>query len=129
MITNFATKLADFCVLLEKELNEECERVHGSVLNEMGRKLGQPGYHMIGADVQGTRFARVWDRPGGSQCVKYFVEKDTGIIYGAKTYKAHNPIRKYGTLDTIHDWFWGTGYATNKDGQSTLVPKSHRVAK
>jgi hypothetical protein len=129
MITNFATKLADFCVLLERELNEECERVHGSVLNEMGRKLGQPGYHMIGTDTTGARFVRVWDKSGSGTSVKYFVEKDTGIIYGAKSWKVYNPIRKYGTLDTIHDWFWGGYYGTNKDGQSTLVPKSHRVAK
>lgn len=49
---------------------------------------------------------------GGSG--KYMVENATGIIFGIKGYGQVHRGYRYGTLDTIHDWFWGEYTGTKK---------------
>lgn len=36
-----------------------------------------------------------------------FMVGDAGIIFGIKGYGVPNLKKQYGTLDTIHDYFWG----------------------
>lgn len=38
---------------------------------------------------------------------KYMVTNDTGEIYGIKAYGVIHKGKRYGTLDTIHDYYWG----------------------
>jgi hypothetical protein len=38
---------------------------------------------------------------------KYMVENSTGNIYGIKGYGKVNKYHKYGTLDTIYNYYWG----------------------
>jgi hypothetical protein len=38
---------------------------------------------------------------------KYMVVNDTGEIFGIKAYGVIHRGHRYGTLDTINDWYWG----------------------
>lgn len=121
----FYTLLAGFTTLLEKEMNERIAIQH-PILQEMALKEGRRGYNEIGYD-EGKRFVKVWANNGGnSRYVRYFVEKDTGIIFGAEGWKKYNPKRQYGDLTTINDWAWGEYYGVSKKGIDTLVPASMR---
>jgi hypothetical protein len=42
---------------------------------------------------------------GGSG--KYMVENATGIIFGIKGYGQVHKGHRYGTLETVDEWFWG----------------------
>lgn len=119
---NFYTKLAVFMALVEQQRNVNSSES----LNALGQKEGRRGYHEIGFDEGGSRFVRVWDNTG-QKSVIFFVEKDSGIIFGAKSWKAYNPNREFGTLDTINEWDWKKyGDAISLTGKSSLVPKAAR---
>ena len=45
---------------------------------------------------------------------KYMVDIATGEIFGIKAYGVIHRGHRYGTLDTVHDWFWGEYTATRK---------------
>ena len=119
----FYTLLAAFTKLLETEQNARIEEQHPS-LNRMGIEAGRRGYNEIGYD-EGQRFVKVWS-DSGQKSVKYFVEKDTGIIFGADGWKKYNPKRAYGDLTTMSEWEWGEFYGKSKKGLDTLVPASMR---
>jgi hypothetical protein len=40
---------------------------------------------------------------------KYMIDNITGEIFGIKGYGVIHRGHRYGTLDTIHNWYWG-GY-------------------
>lgn len=82
-------------------------------------------YETIGFD-EGPKFFKVWGKSGSSRSVKLFVEKSTGNIFGAKSWKAYNPARQFGTLDTVAEWDWSGYYPASKTGLDTLVPKGTR---
>lgn len=121
-MTNFEQKLIAFMSLLEIERNS----VVGETLNNLGKQEGRRGYNQIGCDSSGHRFVRVYSDTG-QKAVCYFVEKATGIIFGAKGWKAYNPVHQYGTLDTTSEWNWSGYYAKSKTGKNSLVPKTERV--
>lgn len=129
--SEFYTKLDVFLRVLEDARNGRQDSTTVS-LNQYARENGRVGYHKIGYD-EGRRFVRVWDETGtnvekskNSTCVAYFVEKDTGVIFGSDGWKKYNPKRAYGTLDTLDEWDWSGYYAVGKYGQDTLVPKMAR---
>lgn len=119
----FYTLLEPFLKLLEKEQNE---RYAESFPDGHRRALeaGRRGYEHIGFD-EGDRFVKVWKESGGKS-VHSFVEKKTGIIFGAKGWKAFNPNNEFGTLHTINEWSWGEYYGKSKKGLKTLTPKHFR---
>lgn len=119
--STFYALLETFKTTLEKQMNEKA----GTVLNKIGTDHGRRGYNEIGHDDTGKRFVRVWTMDGGKS-VRYFVEKDTGIIFGAKGWKAYNPNHEYGTLETITEWDWSGYYAKSLTGKPSLVPKAER---
>lgn len=123
--SEFYALLDVFVQRLEKEMNEDIDkRFPGSNGREILR--GRRGYHEIGYD-DGNRFARIVNHANNGQTfVKYFVEKNTGIIFGAKSFKIYNPNHEYGTLTTLDEYDWGGYYAARKDGKPTLVPKALR---
>ena len=107
----FYALLDPFIKLLETERN--------------GIAAGMRRYEHIGYD-EGDRFVKVWRSdtlPISSRSVSYFVEKRTGIIFGAKGWKAFNPNNEYGTLHTINEWDWSDYYGVSKKGLKTLTPK------
>lgn len=119
----FYTLLEPFLKLLEKERNERTAQTF-PILHESAIRAGRRGYEHIGFD-EGDRFVKVW-KENGQTGVCYFVEKITGIIFGAKGWKAFNPNNEYGTLHTISDWSWGDYYGVSKKGLKTLTPKHLR---
>jgi hypothetical protein len=56
---------------------------------------------------------------GGSG--KYMIVNDTGEIYGIKAYGVIHIGHKYGTLDTIHNFYWGeyTGIRRERNEKNT----------
>lgn len=130
--SEFYAKLEVFIQQLEKEQNERIARVHPT-LDQMARENGRRGYVECGYDEGGKRFVRVWRQSETTpvtgdtgKSVAYFVEKDTGVIFGAKGWKAYNPNHEYGTLDTLDDHAWDDYYGKRKDGKPTMVPKAQR---
>jgi hypothetical protein len=54
--------------------------------------------------INGRKFDRIVIDEG----VEFFVDKQTSIIYGAKSPLQYNPRRSYGTLDTVEQFDWTT---------------------
>jgi hypothetical protein len=54
--------------------------------------------------INGRKFDRILIDEG----VEFFVDKQTSIIYGAKSPLQYNPRRSYGTLDTVMQFDWTT---------------------
>lgn len=47
---------------------------------------------------------------------KYMVVNETGQIFGIKAYGVIHRGHQYGTLETIHDWYWGEYTAIRRQG-------------
>lgn len=95
------TKLETFAELLEKQQKEFLIKNNmGCLTNLDNRKTSiRDGKKYVKVDV------------GGSG--KYMIEKETEAIYGIKAYGVIHKGHKYGTLDTINDWYWG-GYKARR---------------
>ncbi len=100
-----SNKLQDFAELLEKQRIEELVK----------RNLAcQPNRDNCKVKiVQGLKYTRVDVGSSGA----YMVVNDTGEIFGIKAYGVIHRGHKYGTLDTINDWYWGDYYAHKKEGK------------
>jgi hypothetical protein len=61
---------------------------------------------MAWAAKPGKKFVKVNIGTSG----RYMVDLNDGTIYGIKGYGTVHYGHVYGTLDTIHDWFWGEYY-------------------
>ncbi len=124
----FDEKLARFIAKCEADTLVTHLRNYSSLV-ERAQKEGRRAYEEFGHDPKGPRFVRVWRDNGTQRFVHSFVERDTGKIFGANGWKKYNPVRCYGTLDTIDEWFWG-GYYGEKIGgtdKDSLVPKEERT--
>jgi hypothetical protein len=64
----------------------------------------------------GKKYARVDVGRSG----KYMVDLATGEIFGIKAYGVIHKGHRYGTLDTLDDWFWGR-YSAEKKGTVTHI--------
>lgn len=60
----------------------------------------------------GKKFARVDIGSSG----RYMVDLETGEIYGVKAYGVVHKGHRFGTLDTMNEWFWG-------DYRAVLAPR------
>ena len=120
-------KIKNLCELIEHETHERLMATGFQILVDSSQKEGRRTYKEIGYSPDHKLFVRIYESCSrGSNSVKYFVEKETGIIYGADGWKKPNIKRAYGTLDTIHEWDWSNYYAESKLGLSTLVPADQR---
>lgn len=65
---------------------------------------------LLGAGNQSviTHICRKFDRVVVNGKTKYFVDKNTWDIHGAKSDNQFNPRRWYGTLETVDQFNWGT---------------------
>lgn len=66
----------------------------------------------IATPTSGPKYTRI--RVGMS--IRYFIEKSTGKIYAANSYKAPNFNRSFGTLETQDEFNWGNYEAFAKSG-------------
>lgn len=65
--------------------------------------------HLIALHATGRRYDRVQVQVVGARAepvTKYFVDKETGEIYGAKSAQAPNLKWYFGTIYTAHKWDW-----------------------
>lgn len=106
-MNTLAHKVAAFAALVEQHQNERAiEQHYGSDLTDDQRK------ERFGLKVKikpGNKYTKVNIGTGG----RYMVENATGHIFGIKGYGVIHRGHYYGTLDTIHDWFWGNYYPDN----------------
>jgi hypothetical protein len=65
--------------------------------------------------VPGKRYTKIDVGPTNNWSGRYMVESDTGRIFGIKGYGVIHRGHYYGTLDTIHDFFWGAYTAVPVD--------------
>lgn len=97
MIDNFETKLKSFAEVLEKHT---IARLHRDDLAcQCNLDNAKTTTHT------GKKYARVDIGSSG----RYMVVIDTGEIFGIKAYGVIHKGHRYGTLDTVSEWFWG-GY-------------------
>lgn len=64
-------------------------------------ELLKAGYKNVQV-VKGRRFDRIFT----DDAVRYFVDRNSWIIYGAKSPTQYNPRWEYGTLTTIDQFDW-----------------------
>lgn len=65
----------------EQEIEEFCERV--KLLKD---NANPTNHHVVGFD-KGSKYYRIWSEQGSSKSVYCFVEKETGDIYKAASWK------------------------------------------
>ena len=92
------TKLQEFAELLEKQQIEDL--VKHNLACQPNR------YNCKTKIIPGRKYTRVNVGTSG----KYMIVNDTGEIYGIKAYGVIHRGHKYGTLDTINEWYWGEYY-------------------
>ena len=94
-------KLREFASLLEKQ---QIAKLH---LDGLACEANIKGAKV--RIIPGRKYTRVDVETSG----KYMVVNDTGEIYGIKAYGVIHHGHKYGTLDTVNDWYWGRYSATS----------------
>lgn len=65
-----------------------------------------------GEVIPGRRF----DRVSIDKSVRFFIDKNTWQIYGAKSVFQYNPRRLYGELGTVEQWDWSDFTPVPKPG-------------
>lgn len=92
-------------MLLEQQQKAAFERSYPGALLELRRD------NACTVSVKpGKKFTKVDIGSSG----RYIVDNTTGEIFGIKAYGVIHRGRRYGTLDTIHDWDWSDYYAQRK---------------
>lgn len=86
----YQDKIKDFAALLERQQRERFAKLYPN--------LDPPKVRI----VHGKKYVKVDVGSSG----KYMVDQE-GNIWGIKTYGVIHRGHHYGTLDTIHEWFWG----------------------
>lgn len=54
---------------------------------------------------------RKFDRIATDDEVRFFIDKESWMIYGAKSAVQYNPRREYGKLDTVTEYDWAANCA------------------
>lgn len=70
--------------------------------------------HSVTQVRPGNVYTKVDVGPPHNMSGRYMVENSTGIIYGIKGYGKVHKGHRYGTLDTVGEYEWGTYYAQRK---------------
>lgn len=88
-----------------KKLSEFLDLLQSAQRNAIASRNGTPESIMVYPET-GRKFDKILIRENGAQTVRYFVEKKTGTIYGAKSRFAPNKAWWLGTLERAHLWNW-----------------------
>lgn len=60
--------------------------------------------------IPGPKYTKVDIGPAHNISGKFMIENATGEIFGIKAYGKVHKGHRYGTLDTVADWYWGEYY-------------------
>jgi hypothetical protein len=82
----------------------------------------------VGIDV-GRKYDRIYiqtyhDGKPNQKMARYFVDRHSWVIYGAKSFTQINERRVYGTLDTVGQYNWAPYYGVPLAGSG--AEKTHR---
>ena len=115
MIENDDKKLLEFAELLEAHQKERYENQfgteHPSLRDDSCKVSIKPKKKYIYIDV--------------GHSGKYLVVRETGNIIGIKAYGVPHWGKRYGNLDTIHDYNWGD-YSAWRRKKLALVPSERK---
>ena len=77
--------------------------------NDLKRSHAEKGYKwdIIAFVETGRKFDKILIKDGESTSVRYFIKRDDGTIYGAKSTFAANLRWYFGTIYTAPLWGWG----------------------
>lgn len=79
------------------------------LMENLTKQLGTLGQTTI---IPGRRF----DRISVNKSVRFFVDRNSWEIYGAKSVFQYNPRRWYGTLNSVSEYDWSSDTPTPKAG-------------
>ena len=111
------TQIQTFAELLEKEQVESLHR--RGLACEANLKHSQTVIR------EGKKYTKVDVGNSG----KYMIINDTGEIFGIKAYGVIHRGHKYGTLDTIHEWYWGEYHGIKKQDREPYGAVFHKLDK
>lgn len=74
----------------------------------------------------GKVYVKVDVGPKGNMSGKYMIEIATGVIYGIKGYGQVHKGHRYGTLDTVHERYWGGYTAIPKEMEQKRIEHMQR---
>ena len=73
---------------------------------------------------EGRKFDKLYLGEGSSARVEFFINRNTGMIFGAKSNTIFNPNRRFGTVANASMWDWsGKGGKNVSDG--SMVRTGH----
>lgn len=88
-------KIQEFAELLEKE---QIETLH---------RRGSACEANIAQAKTSIKLGKKYTKVDVGRSGKYMIDNATDEIYGIKAYGVIHRGHRYGTLDTIHDYYWG----------------------
>lgn len=100
-MTDYDVKLARFAEVLQSERRTAISDAYPWV------DVNGPAYLVT------VKHGRKFDRVDLGDSGKYMVERETGAIFGIKSYGVVHRGYRYGTLNTVDEWDWG-GYAAER---------------
>jgi hypothetical protein len=99
-------KIEDFASLVYKETRAKYEKF----FTDTPYKAELVENAAVVKVIPGKKYTKVDVGSSG----KYMVVNETGEIFGIKAYGVIHKGHRYGTLDTIHAYYWGEYTATRK---------------
>ncbi len=109
----FAEKIERFRATVEAEQLAEMQRAYPALVsNDEGRAsccgtIAKPG--------------RAYTRVDVGRSGKYMVDNATGEIFGVKAYGVIHRGHRFGTLNTVAEWWWG-GYQAIRRQSTVTIP-------
>lgn len=83
----------------------------------------------------GRKFDRVFLKTPNQRLGRYFVDRNSWVIYGIKSWAQVNPRREFGTLDTVPQFDWsnytgvpraGTDAEKSYQAREATIAKSYK---
>ena len=93
-------------------MNEKIERLRALIEKDTKEKFRQQGYtdmsvHFDSGIKTTVKPGKKYTKVDVGRSGKYMIDHETEEIFGIKGYGVIHRGHRYGTLDTVEDWFWG----------------------
>jgi hypothetical protein len=73
---------------------------------------------------QGRKFDKLFLTKDGKSSVEFFINRNTGMIFGAKSNTIFNPNRRFGTVYNASKWSW-SGKGGKNVSDTTMTQTGH----